>query len=274
MVLGTMICVEVDGARCAFAPEDVDRVLDGASLEAGAAGEGLAVRVDERTLPLFDLGHLIGRADRPRDRARVVVLHRAERSIAVGIDRFLGASPMSEQRLDPFLDDLAVVRSIATLASGRLAVVLDVEVLMQRAEGTERVDRDALPPEQESVRRVLVVDDSELTRDVLVATLREMGLDVVEAVNGEAALQQLARTPVRMLITDLDMPVLNGFELVRRVRAAPTHARLPIVVLSTRGADEDKARASSLGADAYLVKGGLDLEHLRRVVRRYAGGGS
>lgn len=271
MVLGAMVCLEVEGLALALPPYELDRVVDGSTITIEHAGRGLAVRVDDRFIPFVDLGVLIERCTEPRPRARVLILRHGERMLAVGVDAFAGTRPVSEQRLDPFLEGLAIVRSVAVLAGGELAVVLDTAEIVRRADRHHGVRRaqpsgEAATPAQ--VRRVLVVDDSELTRDLVVSALRELGLEVVEAVDGARALEELERTEVSLVVTDLDMPVLDGFELIRRVRASRT-ARLPIIVLSTRGSDADIERASTLGADAYLVKSRLELDQLRRVVRRY-----
>lgn len=269
MVLGTMVCVEVDGARYALSPHEVEQVIDAREVGDERAGKGPVVRVDGRALPLFDLGVLTERSTGPRDRTRVLVLRHGDRSIAVAVDAFRGTRAVSEQRLDPFLDGLEIVRSVAVLASGELAITLDTAELIRRADAFLDIGAPE-PAASRSVTRgrVLVVDDSELTRDLVVATLREMGLEVLEAVNGAGALAKLELEEVSLLVTDLDMPVLDGFELIRRVRLA-RRARLPIIVLSTRGDDADVRRASELGADAYLVKSRLEVEQLRRVVRRY-----
>jgi CheY-like chemotaxis protein len=275
MVLGAMVCVEVEGARYALSPHEVARVVDGREVGAERAGGGPVVRIDGRPVPLFDLGVLTEQASDSRERPRVLVLRHGERAIAVSVDAFRGTRAVSEQRLDPFLDGLEIVRSVAVLANGELAVVLDTAELIRRADAVlgDAPKRTAAAPSGSSartsgVRTVLVVDDSELTRDLVVSTLREMGLPVREAVDGAGALAQLEAEEVGLLVTDLDMPVLDGFELIRRVRLSP-RARLPIIVLSTRGDDGDVRRALGLGADAYLVKSRLELDHLRRVVRRY-----
>lgn len=275
MVLGTMVCVEVDGASYALAPHEVVQVMDAREAGSERAGGGPIVRVDGRAVPLFDLGVLTERARESTRRARVLVLRQGERTIAVGVDAFRGTRAVSEQRLDPFLEGLEIVRSVAVLADGELAVALDTTELIRRADAfLGDAPRTSVVPEARQARsnRVLVVDDSELTRDLVVATLREMGLEVLEAVNGEAALALLEAEEVGLVVTDLDMPVLDGFGLIRRIRLS-TRARLPIVVLSTRGDEADVRRASELGADAYLVKSRLELEHLRRVVRRYVEAG-
>ncbi|MCC6875505.1 MAG: response regulator [Sandaracinaceae bacterium] len=262
--LATVLGIEVDGARLALAPHAVVEV------RGPAAGESeVSIQTSVGWAPLADLGALIGTSEtRPHERPCIVVLAHGRRRLAVAVDRATGATPVVSQRLDPFLEGCALVRGIGLLPSGELAVELSTQELLQR------FDRSSSQPagprrssaERARTARVLVVDDSELTRDVVVSILKEMGLEVVEAVDGESATRTLASTPVDLVLTDLDMPVVDGFELVRRIRAMPSHRTLPIVVLSTRGSSADIQRASELGADAYLVKNRLELDQLRRVV--------
>ena len=121
--------------------------------------------------------------------------------------------------------------------------------------------------------QVLVVDDSELTRDILVNLVSRLGYEVIEAVDGQDALRRLGEGPVDLILTDLEMPVLDGFELLDQVRASPHLRELPVVVCSTRGSDEDKRRAADLGADAYVVKSRFDQDELDRTLGRLMGAG-
>ena len=119
--------------------------------------------------------------------------------------------------------------------------------------------------------RVLVVDDSELTRDMLVVLTKSLGLEVVEAVNGRDALERLEREPVDLVLTDLDMPIMDGLSLIERLRSQESTRNLPIVVLSTRGSVEDKERAMRAGADSYLVKSQFDEAEFSAMVNVYMG---
>lgn len=101
---------------------------------------------------------------------------------------------------------------------------------------------------------VLVVDDSTAIRKFVMFALRAQGLHVVTAQDGLDALETLARQSVDLLITDLNMPKLDGFGLVRKLRAQQQHPRLPIIILSSLGSDADRTAGLSAGADAYLVK--------------------
>lgn len=102
----------------------------------------------------------------------------------------------------------------------------------------------------------LVVEDSPTMRQlILYALSRIPRLDVVEAQDGVDALRKLA-PPARfdIILTDINMPVMDGLKLVRRVRADADLKHIPIVIITTEGADEDKKRAFALGADAYITK--------------------
>jgi two-component system chemotaxis response regulator CheY len=100
----------------------------------------------------------------------------------------------------------------------------------------------------------LVVDDSAAVRKQLGLTLQRIGLNTVEAHDGAAAWRQLQGLPADIILTDINMPVMDGLKLIALVRATEAHRRTPIVVITTESADEDRRRAESLGASAYLLK--------------------
>ncbi|MEM9781130.1 MAG: response regulator [Pseudomonadota bacterium] len=102
--------------------------------------------------------------------------------------------------------------------------------------------------------RVLAVDDSSSMRAALRETLEELGHDVVEAEDGQAGLEVLAGDSVDLVITDLNMPRLNGMEFIRAVRADDRHAGLPIVMLTTESQADRMREGKAAGATAWIVK--------------------
>lgn len=101
----------------------------------------------------------------------------------------------------------------------------------------------------------LVVDDSPAMRRQLAGALERLpGLKAVEAADGAEAWRRLAAGTFDILLTDVNMPTLDGLKLISLVRAGGAHQRIPVVVITTEGADADRRRALSLGADTYLVK--------------------
>lgn len=103
--------------------------------------------------------------------------------------------------------------------------------------------------------RVLIVDDSSATRAYVRAALEEEGdAEVVEAASGFDALRVLPRERFDLFVVDINMPNINGLELISFIRQSEAHKDTPLLVISTEGAERDRNRALSLGASAYLVK--------------------
>jgi two-component system, chemotaxis family, chemotaxis protein CheY len=101
----------------------------------------------------------------------------------------------------------------------------------------------------------LVVEDSPMMRQLLVFALsRVKDLHVTEAENGVDGLRKLAGAKFDIILTDINMPIMDGLKLVRRVRTDPVHQNVPILVITTESADEDRQRALALGANAYITK--------------------
>jgi two-component system chemotaxis response regulator CheY len=101
----------------------------------------------------------------------------------------------------------------------------------------------------------LVVEDSPMMRQLLVFALaRVRRIQVTEAEDGVDALRKLAAQRFDVILTDINMPVMDGLKLVKRIRADAQHASTPIIVITTEGSTEDRQRAMSLGANAYITK--------------------
>jgi len=104
------------------------------------------------------------------------------------------------------------------------------------------------------MKRIMTVDDSATIRQMVALTLRDAGYEVVEAVDGCDALERLAQTPVDMLITDLNMPNLDGVGLIKAVRQQPANRFIPIIMLTTESHDSKKQEGKAAGASGWIVK--------------------
>ena len=103
-------------------------------------------------------------------------------------------------------------------------------------------------------KRILTVDDSKTMRDMVSFTLKGAGFDVVEAEDGAKALDLLAHTAVDAIITDINMPNMDGVTLVQRLRAQPEFKSTPILILTTEGGGDKKAQGRNAGATGWIVK--------------------
>jgi two-component system chemotaxis response regulator CheY len=103
-------------------------------------------------------------------------------------------------------------------------------------------------------RNVLIVDDSEFTRNYHSYILREANFDVVTAIDGADALEKLYSRNFELVLTDINMANMDGYEFIRRVRSSGDHKDLPIIIISTESEAEDKSRGFLAGANFYIVK--------------------
>ena len=117
------------------------------------------------------------------------------------------------------------------------------------------------------MRTILVVDDSTTIRQVIIFCLKEAGYQIIEAVDGKDALEKLAKNQVDLLLTDLHMPNMDGFQLAKEVRASAKHKFIPILVLTTESQLSSKEEGKSIGVTGWFVKP-FEPEQLIKVVKR------
>lgn len=147
------------------------------------------------------------------------------------------------------------------------AAVLEVSGSADEVTPAQPVGEPALP--EIMPKRILTIDDSKTMRDMLMLTLADAGFDVLQAVDGEDGLNVLSREHVDLVITDINMPRMDGYEVIRRVRADPAYLTLPVLVLTTEGEADKRAIAKEAGATGWMVKP-FDPERLVQTVLKVA----
>ena len=228
------------------------------------SGRALFRHEDGSLIGLHDLGELLGFPGQPGQEAfwRIAILQLSDARVGLRIKTVLGERKLVQKASDPFVRGLEILSGTARIEGGELVSVLNVAELMSRAgartAGTSSraaasASGDAPAAAAPSgPQTVLVVEDSDITRRLLVGMVGKMGYRVVEAVNGRDGLEKFNASAPDLVMTDLDMPVMNGIELIRALRQQGV--RLPLVVMTTRETPESKAEALAVGADAYLLK--------------------
>lgn len=119
-------------------------------------------------------------------------------------------------------------------------------------------------------KNIMTVDDSSSVRQMVNFTLKEAGFDVVEAVDGSDAVEKLSDSPVQMVITDLNMPNMDGIELIRWIRSNPDHKFIPVIMLTTESQESKKSEGKAVGATGWIVKP-FQPDQLLAVVKKVLG---
>jgi chemosensory pili system protein ChpA (sensor histidine kinase/response regulator) len=172
------------------------------------------------------------------------------------VDGIVADSEMVVRALPPYLRRHAV-RGAATTPGGEVLLLLDLPELVTRAARLSQSGRRPPPVLRHApaaVSQVLVVDDSLTMRRALETMLGRAGYAVRTARDGMEALEQMLSDLPDLLVLDVEMPRLDGFELLSVLRAHPEFSNVRVVMLTTRAAEKHRRRAEALGVDAYLVK--------------------
>jgi two-component system chemotaxis sensor kinase CheA len=248
-----------------FTPEDVQTVEGRDTLSIN--GRALALTRLAQVLQLPP----VAQAQSPAATAALILGVGNDR-IAFAVDAVLDEREVLVKR---FARPLSRVRNIAgatVLGSGEVAPILNVADLLKSARKTGPALRvvagPVAAPEAAAAKRILIAEDSITSRMLLKGILESAGYEVKTAVDGLEAFTLLRSERFDALVSDVEMPRLNGFDLTARVRADTQLADLPVMLVTALASREDRERGIEVGANAYLVKSNLDQSNLLEALRR------
>lgn len=232
-----------------------------------------AILFDDRPVPLVALADLLERpaapaaADEGASGRMAVILEVAAGCFAVSVEALVDEQEVVLKAPGSLLERVRNVAGATVLDSGEICFVLDppdlFAAIRRRSAGTA-----APAPAAQRRNRVLLAEDSITTRTQESRILEAAGYEVVTAVDGLDALRKLARGEFDAVVTDVNMPNVDGLELARRIRCEVRHAHLPVVLVTSLASDEDRMRGLEAGANAYITKPGFDQRELIECLER------
>ena len=243
-----------------------ERIIEVGTVPVIASVGRRRLRLDDGVVSLRSLPEIFGRPADNNERA-VVVLRVGEARIAVAVDRVLGQDEIVVKRLDQVCAGHPLFSGVTVSAEGQPILILDVPGLMERGGEAVRLGDGRNEAEDAGSalatpaivngprrRRVLFVDDSLSVRKVAERFLGALDVDVVLAVDGVDALAKLRLGGIDLVFTDLEMPRMHGYDLLREIRYIPAWHDLPVVVVTSRSGQKHRDQATALGANDYLTK--------------------
>lgn len=223
------------------------------------------ITVRGSTVPLVSLANLLGFGEKrtllPQRKLSVVVLKLRDQALACTIDGNLGNAEIVVKALGEQLKNVDFISGATILGDGCPALIINVPDIFAAADGMPTTSfRQVLEAQEEEVCRgsILIVDDSITTRTMERSILVTNDYRVELAVSGEDAMEKVVGTRFDLIVSDIEMPGMDGFELTRKVRGLEGYQDVPVIIVSSRSRDEDKRRALEAGAQAYIVKGSFD----------------
>lgn len=231
------------------------------------------VWADDQAVPIQALAETLALATEPC-LGPIVVLADTSRRYAFQVDRLVGQRDVVLKGISQLLPHLPAVAGASIEPDGSVLLVLDPPGLIHRARQVGRATTAPIPSPRsdQPARRILVVDDALTVRELQRSILERAGFAVEVATDGHQALAQLSEEPPDLILTDIEMPNMDGFALTEAVRANPLLANIPVLILSSRSDDADRQRGLDVGADGYIVKSGFDETSLLAAVHRLLGG--
>ena len=268
------VLVQVDEHELIVPAGSVSRVLrvDHEGVKAVEGRETLLL--DGRVVPLVRLEEVLElpRRNLPGVRqrfAQVLVLTAGGRDVGFAVDRVVREQEVLVKGLGSQLRRVRNVAAATVLGSGRVVPILSVPDLVKSA---ERITSSAGPQAQAkgtTARSVLVAEDSITSRMLLKNILESAGYRVKTAVDGAEALAALRTEPFDLLVSDVEMPRMNGFELTEQVRKDPRLQALPVILVTALASREHRERGIDAGANAYILKSSFDQNNLLETVARF-----
>jgi chemosensory pili system protein ChpA (sensor histidine kinase/response regulator) len=255
---GETMALPLDFAQAIVDLTDAD-VHESAGVRRLRHGDGYVV--------LHSLAGLLGRPV-GEERGSAVVVHAGTQAMAFAVDRVVGQEEIFVKPLGDLLAGHPLVSGVTLGGDGEMLPILDVRGLIQEARSERGAARQAEPRERNRRARVLFVDDSLSVRRVGEKFLAEEGIEVTLAVDGEDALARLRTDEFDLVFTDLEMPRLNGYDLIAAIRSSAALRHLPVVVVTSRSGRKHREHAEAVGATDYLTKP-FTAESLRQLVVRW-----
>jgi two-component system chemotaxis sensor kinase CheA len=277
IAFSAVLLFRAGGSHYALPASSVETIVETAEHQMIDSIDGRALRHGDRIVPVLALDGLLGETNTDRGRqgraARALIIRSGGDRVALtGTHDHVGR----EVVLKPtgrFFERQRMLAGAVQLEDGSLALVLKPAELMLASRAGRRPETAPVAPATPRTgfgKTVLVVDDSPVVRDLIADALRAHGIRVIEAGDGEEALAQLNLHPqIDLVVTDFEMPRLDGIGLIRALRARDGTRRTPAVVVSMRGSDADKRAALDVGADAYLVKSDFSHAGLWTMIARF-----
>jgi two-component system sensor histidine kinase and response regulator WspE len=267
------LLVEIAGEPYAFPLAHVTRTLKLPREKIEALEGRQHFNLDGQHVGLVSAHQIFGRAE-PKMTEELAIVVVGDKASCYGLvtDRFLGERELVVQPLDPRLGKIKDISAGALMEDGSPVLIADVEDLVRSIEkliqtgDLTRVQRQGGPTEARARKRILVVDDSLTVRELERKLLESRGYEIEVAVDGIDGWNAVRTGHFNLVVTDIDMPRMDGIELVTLIKKDSNLKSLPVLIVSYKDREEDRQRGLEAGADYYLTKGSFHDETLIQAV--------
>jgi len=249
-----------------YRPEDIQRGSDGKEF----------IQYEHYNVPLVDMRHVLGNIEEDSidKKGNIIIAEHIEGYVGIVVDELLNDIEIVVRDLDPYIKRYNPQGLMGNTITADGSVIMLLEPYGIKEMGRTSPDQHIevhVEDDEKLCFNILLVDDSLIAREVEKSIFESIGFNVDTAIDGLDALEKLQANDYDMVVTDLEMPRLDGFGLVRRIRNQSRYEDLPLMIISTRESSEDRMRALESGADTYMVKQQLNGDEILQTVKALVG---
>jgi two-component system chemotaxis sensor kinase CheA len=262
---------------------NVERVMKIGHEEIRTAVSMGTIRFDDAFLPVVDLGALLGLpahkhtrsqgaepGNENSDQVRLVVIFSGEQKLALMVDDVVDEQQVLVKGLGKLLKRVKNISGATILGTGKVVPVLNIRDLIKSSKSIKGVYHKPVE-DYNTIRkasRILIAEDSITSRTLLKNILETAGYQVTTAVDGADAFTKARAGNFDLIVSDVDMPRVNGFELAAKIKHDKKLHEIPVVLVTALGSREDRERGVDAGAEAYIVKSNFDQTILLEIIRK------
>jgi len=262
--------VEIAGEPYAFPLARIERCLELPRSAISTVEDRQYFRFDDNNIALVDIHNVLELKVPPEQKNDLFVVVVSDRLNFYGlsVDRFLGEYDLVVRPLDPRLGKVPDISSVAVMLDGSPVLIFDVEDLVRSIDNLltgrrlRKLSREAGSETARQKKRILVVDDSFTVREMERKILENRGYDVETAVDGVDGWNAVRAGHYDMVVSDVDMPRMNGIDFVRQIKQHPELKSLPVIIVSYKDKEEDRILGLEAGANYYLTKSSFEDDSL------------
>jgi chemosensory pili system protein ChpA (sensor histidine kinase/response regulator) len=276
LAVARALLVRANRQTFAIPLEVVEQIVRLEPDDAQVIGGSRVYRTADRVYPITPLAQLLKlktSGDESVSRPPMVLLRAGDQRLAVVVDQLVGGREIVIKNLGTHMKRVPGVSGATLMGDGSVVLILNPAEFVRAAvsQNQKAYRTDAVPARQRKQLSVMVVDDSPSVRRVLTTLIERNGWSVITAKDGLDAVEILNRgqTPPDIVLSDIEMPRMDGYELLSSIRNQPATRKVPVVMITSRSADKHRNRAVELGASAYVTKPYRD-ESLTELIRQLA----
>lgn len=271
-----VLIVESGGVRWGVPLSDVEESIHVPIGDISTIENNMIVQVRSQSVPLVRLTDVLNIQGREAEKKKkqdsdlhVVVTSSLKKRVGFIVDRICGEEEIFIKNVGHHLGKVRGVSGATVLASGEVVVILDIQDLILQAQMAHpAIEGRRKKKAAERKRKLLVVEDSLTTRELEKTILENNGYEVEVAIDGLDALDKLSKVMVDLVVTDIKMPRMDGFELCKSIKTSEKLKNIPVVFVTALSKDEEKRKGIDVGGQAYIVKSQFDQGNLLDTIER------